>query len=79
MRGISRAGGPRLRRLLVCGAMAVIRFAMPGAKSASAWLLELLGRKPRKLAAIALANKLARIAWASRLWRAGAMMFVRRS
>jgi transposase len=69
MGGISRAGDERLRRLLVCGAMAVIRFAKPdlpgrGAKSAAAWLLALLGRKPRKLAAVALANKMARIAWA---------------
>jgi len=62
--GISRAGNERLRQLLVVGAMAVIRFAKPGSKSASAWLLALLERKPRKLAAVALANKMARIAWA---------------
>lgn len=64
MGGISRAGDERLRRLLVTGAMAVIRFAKPGGKSASAWLLSLLARKPRKVAAVALANKMARIAWA---------------
>ncbi len=64
MGGISRAGDERLRRLLVTGAMAVIRFAKPGAKSATAWLLALLARKPRKVAAVALANKMARIAWA---------------
>lgn len=64
MGGISRAGDERLRRLLVTGAMAVIRFARPGAKSASAWLLALLARKPRKVAAVALANKMARVAWA---------------
>lgn len=62
--GISRAGNERLRQLLVVGAMAVIRFAKPGSKSASAWLLQLLERKPRKLAAVALANKMARIIWA---------------
>ena len=44
--------------------MAGIRFAKPGSKSASAWLLALLERKPRKLAAVALANKMARIVWA---------------
>ena len=44
--------------------MAVIRFAKPGSKSATAWLLQLLERKPRKLTAVALANKMARIAWA---------------
>lgn len=63
MGGISRAGDERLRRLLVCGAMAVIRYAKPGGK-ASAWLLGMLGRKPRKVAAVALANKMARVAWA---------------
>jgi transposase len=62
--GISRAGNERLRQLLVVGAMAVIRYAKPGSKTASAWLLALLERKPRKLAAVALANKMARIVWA---------------
>jgi len=60
---ISKAGNERLRQLLVVGAMSVIRFAKPGSKSASAWLLQLLERKPRKLAAVALANKMARIIW----------------
>ena len=65
MGGISRAGNERLRRLLVTGATAVIRFAtQPGNKHASAWLLNLLKHKPRKLVAVALANKMARIAWA---------------
>jgi transposase len=62
--GISRAGNERLRQLLVLGATAVIRYAKPGSKTASAWLLALLERKPRKLAAVALANKMARIVWA---------------
>ena len=61
---ISKAGSERLRQLLVVGAMSVIRFAKPGRKSASPWLLQLLERKPRKLAAVALANKMARIIWA---------------
>lgn len=61
---ISKAGNERLRQLLVVGATAVIRFAKPGRQSASAWLLQLLERKPRKLAAVALANKMARIIWA---------------
>jgi transposase len=60
---ISKAGNEKLRQLLFVGAMSVIRFAKPGSKSASAWLLQLLQRKPRKLAAIALANKMARIIW----------------
>lgn len=60
--GITRAGDETVRRLLVSGAMAVIQRAKPG--SSSPWLLALLARKPRKLAAVALANKTARIAWA---------------
>lgn len=61
---ISKAGNERLRSLLVVGAMAVIRHAKPGKPSTFAWLLALLARKPRKLAAVALANKTARIVWA---------------
>ncbi len=68
---ISKAGNERLRQLLPVGVMSVIRFAKPGSQSASAWLLQLLERKPRKLAAVALANKMpsfacsvARIIWA---------------
>jgi len=61
---ISKAGNERLRTLLVVGATAVVRHAKPGGKSASAWLLGLLERKPRKLVAVALANKMARIVWA---------------
>ena len=61
---ISKAGNERLRQLLVVGAVAVIRYAKPGSKSASAWLLQLLERKPRKVAGVALANKMARIIWA---------------
>jgi transposase len=62
--GISRAGNERLRQLLVVGAMAVIRHAKPGSKNASGWLLGLLERRPRKLVAVALANKMARVVWA---------------
>jgi transposase len=62
--GISRAGNERLRQLLVVGAMAVIRHARPTSKAASPWLLGLLERRPRKLAAVALADKMARTLWA---------------
>jgi transposase len=65
MGGISRAGNERLRVLLVSGATAVINAAMkPGSKQMTEWLRALLQRKPRKLAAVALANKMARAAWA---------------
>jgi transposase len=61
---IGKQGNERLRQLLAVGAMAVIKVVQPGHRCASPWLLNLLGRKPRRLAAIALANKMARIIWA---------------
>jgi len=65
MGGISRAGNERLRVLLVSGATSVINAAMrPGSKQMTDWLRALLLRKPRKLVAVALANKMARTAWA---------------
>jgi transposase len=62
--GISREGNERLRQLLVLGATSVIRVAKPGSKHATPWLSGLLGRRPCKVAAVALANKMARIVWA---------------
>ncbi|OCP15858.1 MULTISPECIES: IS110 family transposase [unclassified Ensifer] len=59
---ITRAGDEALRAALVVGATSVIQHARRTGK-ASVWLTELLKRKPSKLAAIALANKMARIAW----------------
>jgi transposase len=65
MGGISRAGNERLRVLLVSGATSVINAAMrPGSRQMTDWLRALLLRKPRKLAAVALANTMARTAWA---------------
>jgi len=60
---ITRAGDERLRSVLVAGATAVIKQAKQGRGHPSPWLLALLKRKPAKLAAVALANKIARIAW----------------
>ena len=61
---ITRAGDERLRSVLVAGATAVIQQARRGRGCASPWLLALLARKSSsKLAAVALANKIARIAW----------------
>ena len=59
---ITRAGDEGLRSVLVAGATAVIRHAQRGGRP-SPWLAELLKRKSPKLAAVALANKTARIAW----------------
>ena len=65
MGGISRAGNERLRVLLVTGATSVIKAAMrPGSALMTDWLRALLQRKPRKVVAVALANKMARVAWA---------------
>src|SRR5258708_2526925 len=60
---ITRAGDERLRSVLVAGATAVIQQAKHGRGHPSPWLVALLKRKPPKLAAVALANKIARIAW----------------
>jgi transposase len=61
---ITRAGDEALRSVLVVGATAVIRQLRRGqSAAASPWLVALLKRKPPKLAAVALANKIARIAW----------------
>jgi transposase len=61
--GITRAGDETLRAVLVCGATAYIAHVRRGQTKPSPWLAELLKRKPPKLAAVALANKTARIAW----------------
>jgi transposase len=60
---ITRAGDEALRRVLVLGATAVIQQVRRGRGHPSPWLVALLRRKPPKLAAVALANKTARIAW----------------
>jgi transposase len=60
---ITRAGDEMLRSVLVAGATAVIQQARNGHGHPSPWLVALLARKPPKLAAVALANKIARIAW----------------
>jgi len=59
---ITRAGDEALRSVLVVGATSVIQHALRSGK-ASPWLAALLKRKSPKLAAVALANKTARIAW----------------
>ena len=60
---ITRAGDETLRSLLVVGATAVIQQVRSGKATPSPWLDGVLQRKPPKLAAVALANKTARIAW----------------
>jgi len=60
---ITRAGDETLRRVLVAGATSVVQQVCKGRGNPSPWLLDLVRRKPPKLAAVALANKTARIAW----------------
>jgi len=61
---ISKAGNRYLRKLLVVGALSVIKQAKQTGASRHAWLVALMARRSTKVAAIALANKIARIAWA---------------
>jgi transposase len=61
---ISKQGDRYLRRLFTAGALAVIRYAKIHGTKHRPWLAALLARRPTKVAAIALANKLARMAWA---------------
>jgi hypothetical protein len=61
--GITKAGNRYLRQMLVVGAMAVIRYAERHG-TRRPWLVQLLARKKAKVAAVALANKTARIVWA---------------
>jgi transposase len=56
-------GNPTLRTLLILGATTVLRHARNGGK-ASPWVTAILARRPPKVAAVALANKTARIVWA---------------
>ncbi len=61
---ISKRGDRYLRSLFVAGALAVIRYAKIYGTKHRPWLTALLARRPTKVAAIALANKIARTAWA---------------
>ena len=61
---ISKQDDRYLRGLFVAGALSVIRYAKIRGTKHRPWLTALLARKPTKVAAIALANKLARMAWA---------------
>jgi transposase len=61
---ISKQGDRYLRSLFTAGALAVIRYAKLHGTKHRPWLTALLARRPTKVAAIALANKIARMAWA---------------
>ena len=61
---ISKQGDHYLRWLLVAGSMTIIRHAKRRGTTNSPWLANLIADKPTKVAAVALANKTARVAWA---------------
>jgi len=61
---ISKQGDQYLRWLLVAGAMSVILHAKRRGTTNLPWLADMIARKPTKVAAVALANKTARIVWA---------------
>ena len=61
---ISKMGQRDLRRLLIIGAMTVVSSAIRRGTTNDPWLARMLARKPRKLVAVALANRMARIVWA---------------
>jgi transposase len=60
----SKMGDRTLRRLLIIGAQAVVRWEAKRGSPDNPWLARMLARKPRQLVAVALAGKMARIAWA---------------
>lgn len=62
--GISKRGNAYLRRLFIQGARAVLQHSTKQSSVLSAWLAQLTSRTHPNVAAVALANKLARIAWA---------------
>jgi len=62
--GVTKQGDRYLRSLLTIGALAVIRRAKINGAKHRPWLSALLVRRPTKVAAVALANKIARMAWA---------------
>jgi transposase len=59
----SKMGQRDIRRLLIIGAVAVVRWAARNGAPAGSWLERMMARKPRMLVAMALANRTARIAW----------------
>lgn len=60
----SKMGQRDIRRLLIIGAMSVVRWRSQNGSQPGSWLARMLARKPKMLVAIALANKMARAVWA---------------
>ena len=60
---VSKMGQCDIRKLLIVGAMSVIRWVVRKGGTSNRWLASLVARKPRIVAAVALANKMARMIW----------------
>ena len=60
----SKMGQRDMRRLLIIGAVAVVRWAARNGAPEGSWFSRMLARKPKMLVAVALANRMARTAWA---------------
>jgi transposase len=73
----SKMGERTLRRLLIIGASAVVCRALREGPPAGSWLERMLARKPRMLVIVAVANKMARTAWASECGRSTARKWIR--
>ncbi len=61
---ITKTGNATIRRLLVLGATSMVRRATRWNSQAGRWVQGVLARRPARLVTVALANKMARIAWA---------------
>lgn len=61
---ISKMGQRDLRRLLIIGASSVVRWTIAKGAPEGSWLKNMLERKPRQVVIVALANRIARVAWA---------------
>ena len=61
---ITKQGEPYLRRLLVIGSSAVMRFCKTDGSALGGWITALRARRPAMVATVGMANKMARIAWA---------------
>jgi transposase len=70
--GISKRGNKYLRKMLIHGARAALPHVAARDNALGRWAKALLGRTPKNIAIVALANKLARIAWA--VLRRGALL-----
>jgi transposase len=60
----SKMGQRDIRHLLIIGAVAAVRWAARKGAPEGSWLARMLAKKPRMLVAVALANRMARVAWA---------------